>query len=87
MIELKYYTAEWCQPCKRLKPIAEKIAKEYGITFRTLDIEKADVPADIKSVPTIAITDHGNVKMWLTANQITPQVMRGAIERVVQCAN
>jgi thioredoxin 1 len=49
--------AEWCGPCKMLKPMLDRISKDYpGVNFVALDIdENADFAAEnkIRGVPTL----------------------------------
>ena len=35
-----YFTATWCPPCKAIKPVYEKLAKEYPeVAFGKIDID------------------------------------------------
>jgi thioredoxin 1 len=61
-----YFTADWCNPCQRTKPIAEQLHSEGIINFEFID---ADSEIDmikqfsIKAVPTyILIKDGKEVK-------------------------
>eukprot|EP00554_Chaetoceros_debilis_P012879 CAMPEP_0194114180 /NCGR_PEP_ID=MMETSP0150-20130528/19206_1 /TAXON_ID=122233 /ORGANISM="Chaetoceros debilis, Strain MM31A-1" /LENGTH=134 /DNA_ID=CAMNT_0038804305 /DNA_START=99 /DNA_END=503 /DNA_ORIENTATION=+ len=51
-----YFTAVWCPPCKMIKPVYTKLAKEYPeIAFGKVDIDEAQDAAmdfEISSVPT-----------------------------------
>ena len=53
------FSAEWCGPCKRIKPIVnEKKLKNTNLTFILLDIDQNDELAmyfKIKSIPTMII--------------------------------
>ena len=33
-----YFTADWCQPCKKVKPIVEDMKKE-GFQFQRIDAD------------------------------------------------
>jgi len=55
---IKFY-AEWCQPCKMMNPVWEKLIEQYGasINFSEIDTEDtkfADIVEafDVRSVPT-----------------------------------
>ena len=62
MINILYFTAEWCNPCQRTKPIAEELHSEGVINFQFID---ADSEVDmvnkfaIKSVPTYILIEDG----------------------------
>jgi thioredoxin 1 len=61
------FSAEWCGPCKRLEPIVESIASEYGGRLKVahLDIDRAQATAmkyGIMSVPTVLFFKRGQVR-------------------------
>jgi len=55
-----YFTADWCGPCKRVRPIVEELNRDGDIKFQLID---ADVNLDlvkkyeIKSVPTVILLE------------------------------
>jgi thiol-disulfide isomerase/thioredoxin len=57
-----YFTAEWCNPCQRTKPIAEELKREGVIDFLFID---ADTEIEllekfgIKSIPTYILIENG----------------------------
>jgi putative thioredoxin len=60
------FWAEWCQPCKTLGPILEKLADDFGGAFR---LAKVDVEAEqelgaafqIRSIPTVVLVKDGQL--------------------------
>lgn len=62
-INVFYFTADWCQPCKKIKPIIQEINRDKtGLKFHMIDadIEKELVKKfEIKSLPTFIIIDKG----------------------------
>ena len=62
---LAKFEASWCNPCKQLTPIIEKISDEMtNVDFVSLDIEEAINTAtefSIRSVPQMYILKDGNV--------------------------
>jgi putative thioredoxin len=60
------FWAEWCQPCKTLGPILEKLAAEYNGAFK---LAKVDVEAEqelgaafqIRSIPTVVLVKGGQL--------------------------
>lgn len=54
------FTASWCGPCKRIKPLFSELSKEIdGVEFLVKDIEDdADLAKlyGIRSIPTMVIT-------------------------------
>jgi len=54
-----YFTADWCQPCKKVRPIVEELNREtVDVTFQIIDV---DIENDlvktfqITSVPTFIL--------------------------------
>ena len=61
------FHAEWCLPCRTLKPVFERVAQgnETDVQMYTMDIEKnKDFVSSlgIRSIPTIKVFDGGEVK-------------------------
>jgi thioredoxin 1 len=59
-LRLIRFTASWCQPCKRLGPAADNLAKLHGVPVEVVDVdEHGDLAADfeILSVPTFVVLD------------------------------
>lgn len=73
MINAFYFTADWCGPCKKVRPIVEDINRESpSLKFQIID---ADTSIDlikkfeIKSVPTFILIKDGEVINRLTGAQ------------------
>jgi thioredoxin 1 len=62
-INVFYFTADWCQPCKNIKPIVKEINRDKsGLKFHMVDadIEKELVKRfKIQSLPTFIIINQG----------------------------
>jgi thiol-disulfide isomerase/thioredoxin len=62
MSHVLYFTAEWCNPCQRTRPIAEDLKKDGVIDFIFVD---ADTEIEllekfgIKSIPTYILLEDG----------------------------
>jgi thioredoxin 1 len=52
-----YFTADWCGPCKKVRPIVEELIKDgYSFQVIDVDIEKELVEKfEISSVPTFIL--------------------------------
>lgn len=62
------FYAEWCGPCKMMKPILEEVKNIMGDSVRIfkIDVDKHESLANsfqIKSVPTLMIFKNGNM-IW-----------------------
>jgi thiol-disulfide isomerase/thioredoxin len=64
MKSVLYFTADWCQPCKKVKPIVEELNREYFpgmFQIIDVDIEKEMAKSfELKSVPTFVLFENGN---------------------------
>lgn len=63
--------ANWCKPCKTLKPVIDKISNEYyqRVKVGALDVsENIDIPASlgIRNIPTLIIFQKGTIIKKLT---------------------
>jgi thioredoxin 1 len=73
------FTAEWCGPCKMMKPILAELRERMGDKIRILkiDIDRSSAVSDafsIQSVPTLILIRKGNI-LWrqsgmMHANQL-----------------
>jgi thioredoxin 1 len=68
-----YFTADWCQPCKRTKPIVEELNREQTIAgFQIIDVDvngELVKTFEIKSVPTFILFDEGVEKNRIVGGQ------------------
>ena len=59
-MQILYFTAEWCQPCAKFKPVVEAEAQARGIKVKYVDIDSPEGFAKasavgIQSVPTLIL--------------------------------
>ena len=62
MKSVKYFTATWCGPCQRFKPIMQEVANE-GHSVQFIDIDSQEDLArqyNVRSVPTVVIEQNGS---------------------------
>lgn len=62
------FTAEWCGPCKMMKPILQELRQRMGDKIRILKIDMDRSPAvsdafGIQSVPTLMLIRNRNI-LW-----------------------
>ena len=73
MKSILYFTADWCQPCKKVKPIVEDLNREHvpGI-FQLIDVDiETDMAKTFKisAVPTFILFDDGRESSRVTGVQ------------------
>jgi thioredoxin 1 len=73
MKTIYYFTAEWCQPCKRTKPIVEELNRDQTTAgFQIIDVDvnpELVKNFDIKSIPTFILFDEGIEKNRIIGGQ------------------
>ena len=62
------FHAEWCGPCKMMKPVLEKLHQQMGdkISIIKIDIDKSPAAANafqVQSVPTLILFQRGK-PLW-----------------------
>lgn len=64
-MKVLYFTAEWCNPCKTLKPVAQQVSAETGVPIEFVDIDSQRELVQsmgISGVPTLIGISNNQVK-------------------------
>jgi len=73
MKTILYFTADWCQPCKKVRPVVEELNREYFpgmFQIIDVDIEKEMAKSfELKSVPTFILFENNNEINRLVGSQ------------------
>jgi len=64
MIEIKKFEADWCGPCRMLKPTFQKLEETFGnsIKFSYINVDESQDEAakySIRSIPAVVIVKDG----------------------------
>jgi thioredoxin 1 len=62
------FTAEWCGPCKMMKPVLQQLHEEMGDSVRIIKVDIDQSPAasaayNVNSVPTLILFQNGKI-LW-----------------------
>jgi thioredoxin 1 len=58
-----YFTADWCNPCKKVKPIVEELNRDSSIKFQFIDVDQELEMVknmNVRSVPTFIVVEDGS---------------------------
>ena len=78
MKTIYYFTADWCQPCKKTRPIVEELNREQTTAgFQIIDVDdNHDLVKtfSIQSVPTFILFNEGIEKKRVIGSQTREQL-------------
>lgn len=81
-----YFTADWCNPCKRVRPIVEDLNREQtNARFQIIDVDDNFELAKtfgVSSIPTFILLDEGK-----EVNRATGAQTREQLEDFINGAN
>ena len=77
MRHILYFTADWCNPCKKVKPIVEELNRDSSVKFQFIDVDQEIEMAknmNVRSIPTFIVIDNGSEVKRVTGAQTKEQL-------------
>jgi thioredoxin 1 len=78
MKSIFYFTADWCNPCKKVKPIVEELNREQSeANFQIIDVDiemELAKKFEVRSIPTFIL-----IKDGVEVNRITGAQTRDSL--------
>ncbi len=76
MRQVLYFSAEWCGPCKMIKPILNKLQSQMSITYIDADASAETCAKwNVRNVPTLLVVKNGVEAGRLVGTAITEQAV------------
>lgn len=78
MRHVLYFTADWCNPCKKVRPIVEEINKDSITKFLFIDTDTEMSLAEdyeVRSIPTFILLEDGKEIKRISGAQTQQQLM------------
>jgi thioredoxin len=78
MRHILYFTADWCNPCKRTRPIVDELNRDSGdVKFQIIDVDSELEIAkkfNVSSIPTFVVMENGSESYRSTGAQTKEQL-------------
>lgn len=78
-----YFSADWCGPCKMFKPIVQQVSQETGVDINYVNVDydaSLSQRYDIKSIPTIVILDAAGNVQWRHTGVLQREQLKSALQ-------
>lgn len=82
-MELYKFHAEWCGPCKMMKPIVDEVVDLTQIKLHEVDVSEVPKIAElwkVRSVPTFVILDENHEELWRHTGTMRKTELMAVIE-------
>ena len=85
------FSAEWCQPCKLMKPILKELHEKMGNEIRIIKVDIDQSPAaasfyNVTSVPTLVLFQKGNI-LWRQSGVVPAVSLQKIITQFISQRN
>lgn len=85
------FTAEWCGPCKMMKPILEELHEKMGDDVRIIKVDIDQSPSasaayNIVSVPTLVLFQKGKI-LWRQSGVVPAASLQKIINQFISPNN
>ncbi|MBN1923137.1 MAG: thioredoxin [Nanoarchaeota archaeon] len=87
-VVLKDFYADWCPPCRMLKPVIEELEKEFKgkVEFKNINVDEDKTDAmkyGVRSIPTIVIEKDGKMVESFIGVQ-TKTALKNVLDKLVK---
>lgn len=76
MTQVLYFSAEWCAPCKTIKPMMQQLQSQMSISFIDADASPESCRSwSVRTVPTVIVIKNAIEKGRLVGASITKEAV------------
>ena len=76
MKQVLYFSAEWCGPCKSIKPMMQQLQSQMSITFIDADASSETCKTwNVRSIPTVIVIRNAVELGRLVGTSITKETV------------
>ena len=79
-----YFTADWCGPCKMFKPIMQQVSQEMGVAVNYINVDydaSLTQKYSVTSVPTVIITGADGSEWFRHTGPMSAQQLKDTFNR------
>ena len=83
-VKIVKFSADWCSPCKALKPIWDEVSNVTTVEMVEINVDtQSEIVSEfgIRAVPTVLVLNNGDTIERLS-NGITRDTLKSAIDKV-----
>jgi thioredoxin len=81
--QVYYFTADWCGPCKKVRPIVEELSRDQSeVKFQIIDVDSEGELTrrfEVKSIPTFILIEDGK-----EVNRVTGAQTKNDLEKFIK---
>ena len=83
-MQVLYFTADWCGPCKMFKPVMQQVSQEMNVPVNYINVDydaSFTQKYSVSSVPTIVIVAPDGTVSFRHSGAMSPQQLRETFSR------
>jgi thioredoxin-like negative regulator of GroEL len=83
-MQVLYFGAPWCGPCKSFKPLVEQTVKELNVRWTDINVDydpSLSQKYEVTSIPTIVIVDHQGNAIYRNTGAMSKTQLEAALNQ------